>query len=330
MQRSATELQSNTVKILFPKITFDNFLSFQTSVKTEIENTSSKPSIDFREPSPTNTEPDSLELIYALQGHSIVQPNSPEQLFHPPEKSSSSTTASSQVTSSDRYVSYAIHQMDDSSQVTSSDRYVSNAIHQMGDSSQERLPALPIAADIPIYKSIEENLVLEPIVSSNQSIAKEDDSTEFDATENLTSLSDEVLLQRLHKSAANRQQYLDTSSTDDDVDEEFEQNDLTDIDRIIERLAQPSSDLNINEEPYQRYDLATTPSSNDSSSSSRQQADDIYLIPGYPGLWRPSVDNDSSSIPIDYDADDERKGSTRTRVSLIHSQKFLLLIPNSS
>jgi hypothetical protein len=288
MQRSTTGFESDSVKIAFSIQKFEkSHFHFQTSAKTEIENIPSKVSSALGESSPTNTEPDSLELIHALRGHSIALPNSPEQILQPPEKSSSSTTTSSQITSSDRYVSYAIH--------------------QMGDSSQERLPSFPIAADL-------------PIVNIHQSIIKEDDSTEFDATENLTSNSDDVFPQKLYPSAANRQKNLDTSSTDDDVDDdEFEQHDLTDIHRIIDKLTLPEQNLSPNEEPYQRYDLATTPSSNDSSSS-RQQADDIYLIPGYPGLWRPSADNDSSSLPIDYDADDERKGSTKTRVGYSYSE----------
>jgi hypothetical protein len=215
-------------------------------------------------------------------------------MFYPPEKSTSTTT---------------------SSQITSSDRYVSYAIHQMGESSQERLPSFPIVADIPIYKTIEEDVLLKPNIIDTQLITKEDDSTEFDATENLTSYSDDILLQRLHTSAINKQKKFDTSSTDDDVDDEIEQHDLTDLERIIDKLAQPSS-LSLNEEAYQRYDLATTPSSNDdSSSSSRQQSDDFYFIPGYSGLWRPSAENDNTNIPIDYDADDERKTATKTRVS---------------
>ena len=321
MQRSMTGFESDSVKIVFSIQKFEkSHFHFQTSAKTEIENIPSKVSSVFGESSPTNTEPDSLELMHALRGHSIALPTSPEQILQPPEKSSSSTTTSSQVTSSDRYVSYAIHQMNDSPQISNSDRYVSYAIHQMGDSSQERLPSFPIAADLPIYRNKEENRSLEPIVNIGPSIIKEDDSTEFDATENLTSNSDDVFLQKLYPSATNREKNLDTSSTDDDVDDdEFEQHDLTDIHRIIEKLTEPEQNLSTNEEPYQRYDLATTPSSNDSSSS-RQQADDIYLIPGYPGLWRPSADNDSSSLPIDYDADDERKRSTKTRVGYSYSQ----------
>jgi hypothetical protein len=294
MQRSATEPQSDSVKIFFQTKFQKTSFSFQTSVKIEIENNPSKSSVNFRESSPTNTEPDSFELMNALRGHSIVLPYSPEQIYYRPEESPSTTT---------------------SSQITSSDYYVSYAIHQMGDSSQERLPSFPIAADIPIYKTIEEDILLKPIIIDNRLILKEDDSTEFDATENLTSYSDDLLLQRLHTSTMNRQKNFDTSSTDDDVDEEIEQHDLTDLERLLDKLTLPNTSSNINEEAYQRYDLATTSSSNDSSSSPRQQPDNIYFIPGYSGLWRPSSDNDNKILPIDYDADDERKTATKTRVS---------------
>jgi hypothetical protein len=183
----------------------------------------------------------------------------------------------------------------------------------MGDSSQERLPAFPLAADLPIYKNFEENTLPKPLVSSHQT--KEDDSTEFDATDNFTSYSDDILLQRLQTSITNRQKRFDASSTDDDVDDEIEQHDLTDLEHIIDKLAQPSSSVSRDEGPYQRYDLATTPSSNDSSSSSsRQRPGDIYYIPGYSGLWRPLGDNDHTNLSVDYDADDERKTTTKTRV----------------
>ena len=188
----------------------------------------------------------------------------------------------------------------------------------MKDSSQERLPSLPIAADIPIYKTIDEqeNNLLEPDIIVQQSILKEDDSTEFDATENLTTNSDDILLHKLHTTVRNRQKNIDASSTDDDVDDEIEQHDLTDLERLIDKLAQPDENLNTNEEDYQHYELATTPSSNDSSSSARQQTDDIYFIPGYAGLWRPSVDNENvNNSSIDYDADDERRTGAKTRVS---------------
>ncbi|CAF2940207.1 unnamed protein product [Rotaria sp. Silwood2] len=285
MQKSASELESDSI-----------------SLNTEIENIQSKLTIDRCESSATNTEPDSLELVHTLQGHSIVLPNEPQPLFRPPEKSSSSTT---------------------SSQVTSSDHYISYAIHQMRDSSQERLPTIPLAADIPIYKNTDENIFYEPIDNVNQRIIKEDDSTEFDATENLTSFPDDIGAQKFYTLHENKQQHLETSSTDDDVDEEFEQNDLTNIHHIIDQLAQPNSSLNENDEAYQCYDLATSPSSNNSSSSLRQQSDDVYLIPGYPGLWRPSASNYSPSLPKEDDADDEGKiaSENQTIIRTIDSTK---------
>jgi hypothetical protein len=296
------------VKILvekkFPRTRF----SFQTSIKTEIENTLSKTSIDLSESSPTNTEPNSLELMHALRGHSIALPNSSEQIFHPSDKSSSST-ASSQITNSDRYVSYAIH--------------------TMHESSQDLLPAIPIAADMPIYKNMEEKTLLEPMVILNQSTIKEDDSTECDASDELTSYSDDILLRKLRK-----QNDLDSSSTDDDVDEEFEEHDLIDLHRMINKLTQPSDDLSTNEDAYQVYDLATTPSSNNSStSSSKQQPDDVYIIPGYPGLWRPPADNGTANLPKDYNADDQRQTVTKTRVGHLDDaacSKPHILVPYSS
>ena len=238
--------------------------------------------LDVHETSPGNTDADSFELMHVLRGHSIALPNSPlmqatDFSVHRIERSPSSTM---------------------SSQVTSSDRYVSYAIHEMGDSSQDRLPALPMASDLPLY------------VKDEAICAKEDDLTELDATENLTSYSDEVLMQRLYRSVQHRDEHLDASSTDEDVDDAFEHND---------RLTGPSNSADNNDEMYQRFDLATTPSSNDdSSTSSRQQADDIYLIPGYPGLWRPSADNENSQSPVNYDADDERRIIAKTKVRTTH------------
>jgi hypothetical protein len=190
----------------------------------------------------------------------------------------------------------------------------------MGDSSLERLPAFPLAADLPIYRSCEENASPKPFASSYQT--KEEDSTEFDATDNLTSYSDESLMRRLETSAANQQKDFDPSSTEDDVDEEIEQHDLTDLDHIIDKLAQPSStSISRHDESYQRYDQAVTLSSNDSSTSSpRQRLDDIYYIPGYSGLWRPFGSNENASV--DYDADDERRSVSKTRVSHMLAKNY--------
>ena len=301
-----------------------------------------------------------------------------EQLLQASEVSSSSAASSSQITGSDRLVSYAIHEMGDSSQellpalpitadmpvyaalksgsnenkdgkllqapekssssspassqVTSSDRYVSYAIHEMGDSSQERLPALPLVADMPVYEatkgSTNEEQRAEPvradsIVNINQAATKDDDLTELDATENLTSFSDDVLLQRLNASAPNREEHLDASSTDEDVDEEnfneFEPQDLTNLHRIIDQITQPSSSLSgADDQAYHRYDVTTASSSNNSSAS-KPPTDDLYMIPGYPGLWRASGDAPSTPSPLANDADDEgqsidQKPSSTVRV----------------
>jgi hypothetical protein len=267
-------------------------------------------------------------LIHALQGHSIILPSSSpvqtnptsistslvekptEQLLQTPEKSSSSTTTSSQVTSSDQYVSYAIH--------------------EMGDSSQERLPQIPLAADIPLYESIkptanenkEQEILSEPIGKINQNVTKDDDLTELDATENLTSYSDDLHLQKLNIPLSNQQENLDASSTDEDVDDEnfneFDQTDISNLYRIIDEITQQSNSLSGEfEQTYQRYDLSSS-----SSTSMKPQTDDIYIIPGYPGLWRPSADDeDSSQSALANDADDEdekNQSSTKvkTRVSL--------------
>lgn len=269
-------------------------------MKTEISNLLDNPC----EQSPTNTEPDSLELINALRGHSILHEYSPDYVHHQPEKSSSPTT---------------------SSQVTSSDRYVSYAIHQMGDSSQDRLPSFPLAADLPVYKYINENSPPNLPVTSLQK--KEDDSTEFDASDNFNCQSDDILFQKLQHAAMQRQRNLNASSTDDDVDDELEQHDLTNLEDIIDKLDQPMRIVSIDEEPYHRYELATTPSSNESSSSSaKRPVDDIYYIPGYSGLWRPSEGHDNENISIDYDADDERRSTPRIRVSFdLHGGKEILI-----
>ncbi|CAF2742586.1 unnamed protein product [Rotaria sp. Silwood2] len=291
---------------------------------TEIENVPLKLSTEFRESSPTNIEDDSLELIHTLQGHSIILPssqfvqiqtgtiNQPSistsfiekvdgQTSQVPEKSSSSTTTTS-------------------SQITGSDRYVSYAIHEMGDSSQERLPDFPVAADIPIYKLVkttsdenkEQQKLSEPNVNINQNVTKDDDLTEFDATENLT-YSDDVLLQKLYASAPNRLENLDASSTDEDADDtnfnEYEHHDISNLYRIMNEIMQQCDNLSQEYgQTYQRYDV-----SSNSSTSTKQQSDDIYIIPGYAGLWRPSADDDDSThAPITNDEDDKQQSATTT------------------
>ncbi|CAM4876183.1 unnamed protein product [Rotaria socialis] len=290
---------------------------------TEIENVSSKLSSNFHDSSPTNTEDDSLELIHALQGHSIIHPSSTFIEVQPsttnqsslstshiekidvqsaskPERSASSTTTSSQITSSDRYVSYAIH--------------------EMGDSSQERLPSFPLVADMPVYEpgkttsdgAKDEQIQSELNANINRIITKDDDLTEFDATENLT-YSDDVLLQKLHASAPNREKNLDASSTDDDVDDanfnELENNDVSNLHRVMDEMNQHHESVSQGlEQIYQRYDI-----SNSSSTSTKPTTDDVYIIPGYSGLWRSSVnDTRESSSANDADDEDDRKQSTTT------------------
>ncbi|UJR26171.1 hypothetical protein I4U23_007515 [Adineta vaga] len=284
---------------------------FQLDSAPTITETKKDLSSDLRETSPVNTEDDPSELIHALQGHSIIldtsapvrseilpmNEQSGEHLPVVQEKSSSSTTTTS-------------------SQVTSSDRYVSYAIHEMGDSSQERLPSFPIAADIPIYKSDkktsdeskDQHLLSEPIGNNNQGITKDDDLTELDATENLTSYSDDIHIQKHNALHSNQQERVDASSTDEDVDDEnfneFEQPDISNLYRIIDEITQPGR----HEQTYRRYDL-----SNSSSVSTKPQTDDIYIIPGYPGLWRPSADDDDSihsGFTNDADDEDEKNQST--------------------
>ncbi|CAF1210465.1 unnamed protein product [Adineta steineri] len=277
----------------------------------------------FHEPSPANTEDDSLELIHALQGHSIVLPSaSPiqlqsaanqssfsnsiaektdDQLLQAPEKSSSSTTTTS-------------------SQITSSDRYVSYAIHEMGDSSQERLPQFPIAADIPFYElnkiTTEENkeqqqqqVLPEPFIANNQVVIKDDDLTELDATENLTSFSDDIHLQKNNHEGRKNE---DAISTDEDVDDEnfneFEPSDISNLYRIMDEITQQNNDLSDKyDQTYQRYDI-----SNSSSFSTKPQSDDVYIIPGYPGLWKPSADDDDSNHSGFADDEDEKNQSATT------------------
>ena len=280
--------------------------------------------------------------MHTLQGHSIVPPSSPPvqtqvitdqssilapaiakspvQLAQEPEKSSSSTTASSQLTNSDQYVSYAIH--------------------EMGDSSQERLSTFPIAADIPIYASWsmrsndnkDQRIVSDSITSANQNMTKDDDLTELDATENLTSYSDDILLRKRHSSARNRQQNFDASSTDEDVDDEnfneYEQHDLSNLYRIFDEITQHTdSSSGGYGQIYLRYNL-----SSNSSTSGRTHIDDVYMIPEYCGLWRPSTDDcHRTYLPFSSDADDEdekdRPSTTpKTLVSCLcrsHTKKHL-------
>ena len=236
------------------------------------------------------------------------------------EKSSSSTTTSSQITSSDRYVSYAIH--------------------EMGDSSQERLPAFPVAADLPIYETVprlsqdekDNQVAPELVVNIHEGPNKDEDLTELDATENLTSYSDDVLVQKLQQSAPGFLETLDaTSSTDEDVDEEnfneLEEQEVSNLERIIGEMNRQSSSLSgADGQAYHRYDLFTT-SSNSTESVSKVQTDDVYVIPGFPGLWRPSADDQSTHSPFANDADDDEsqanddQATSLTRVKMRVSKR---------
>ena len=272
--QSRDELKSDSVsRTLSHPLTLS---LFQSSQRVEIAPLPLKSAVDL---SPSNTDIDSFELIHALHGHSIAVSSSSS---NEPEKRSTSTP---------------------SSQVTSSDRYVSYAIHEMGDSSQDRLPA----ADLPVTPSADERVPVKPIFFAHRPSIREEDITEWDATDNLTSFTDDILLPRLDNPTREQGEQFDASSTDEDVDDaEFEQQDPTNLRDLVQQLQEVPS------ESYQRFDLDTTPSSNDgSSSSSRQQTDDIYLIPGYPGLWRPTAE----SAAMNYDADDERRTESKTRVS---------------
>ncbi|CAF0888530.1 unnamed protein product [Adineta ricciae] len=296
-QSETTDRISEDPVVLEPiTIEIDNDVLQQlTSTNSEYENVVPNLNVDLGRISPTNTEPNSFELIHALRGHSIASPLSLDQHFRPQEKSTSSTT---------------------SSPITSSDRYVSYAIHQMHDSSQDRLPVIPISEDMPNYAIREEKRFLQPLPVAHRSALKDDDLTEFDASDNLTSQSDDILYRRLYRSSPCRLKNLDTSSTDEDVDEEFEEHDLTNIHRISDKTTETSSSISTHDERYHRYDLVTTPSSHESSPAlAKQQLDDVYIIPGYPGLWRTTTDEGDTSLPIDYDADDETKGVVRTRIA---------------
>lgn len=229
-----------------------------------------------------------------------------------------------------------------SSPVTSSDCYVSYAIHEMGDSSQDRLPALPLAADLPIYQVVlattepsvgekKQDLAVPEQKPDDHQIStllqtKDDDLTELDATENLTSYSDDILIHRLKMSVPDYDGNLDSaSSTDEDVDNDnlndLEEVDITNLHRIIEQMNnRENSSGTMNTQGYQRYDLVTT-SSNSNESGSKAQAEDFYVIPGLPGLWRPSVDDQAVEITFDRTADaDESQERSEQRTKLTHVQ----------
>lgn len=307
------------------------FIRFQTSAVTEIEQIPAKSLDEDREASPFNVEEDSLELINALQGHSILRPPSSSPPVQTPANANPSTTIEKFEESVPQTREKSSSSTTTSSQVTSSDRYVSYAIHEMGDSSQERLPAFPLAADLPIYQTVKtpseerraQQILTQPFVQPNANLVKDDDLTELDATENLTSYSDDQHVQKQHISTKNQREIVDASSTDDDVDDEnfneFDQPDVSNLYRIVGEITQQSSTFSGDDaQTYQRYDLSNT-----SSISARAHGDDVYIIPGYPGLWRPSADDlddehTHSSFANDADDEDEKKQPTstvKTRVS---------------
>lgn len=328
MQQSTVDVEAKSVNNQIEICLRNNFCNFfffvlQLSENTPVENLPSKQLTDIRDSSPGNTEDDSFELMRTLQGHSIVHttsmlsqpqtnltdqssltavtPEKADKQFSPGlERSSSSTTTSSQITNSDRYVSYAIH--------------------EMGDSSQERLPSFPIAADMPVYESVKttsdenkgEQILSVPNANVNQNISKDDDLTELDATENLT-YSDEILIQKLNASMPSKEKTLDASSTDEDVDDEnfneMETNDVSNLYRIMDEITQKNeNEAQKFEQTYRRYDV-----SNSSSTSTKPTTDDVYIIPGYSGLWKPSADDDESRQSAhDADDEDENKNLTRT------------------
>ncbi|CAF3696841.1 unnamed protein product, partial [Didymodactylos carnosus] len=222
------------------------------------------------------------------------------------------------------------------SQITSSDRYVSYAIHELGDSSVEQLSAaIPINADLPIFKNTNSDtsaqadaqikeqdvsdMVNLPVIGQQQPAPSKnkhqhqhdmDDATEFDATENITyspNVDDENLASDQIKKISKKQH---GSSTDEDADEDIMENvdnseqnlrqqGHENIYRIVREIASYSPD-----EAYRRYDTSSR-----DSSSAPAQTDDVFLIPGFPGLWR-GPDKDSSTqeeqSSFDDDADDEK------------------------
>jgi hypothetical protein len=253
---------------------------------------------DVHEQSSNNTDVDSIELIDVLRGHSIVQraPISPL-----------STATSSCV--------HPIHSYRCQSHVTDDINETMSTASSIDEWTDEPKSSA---------------LILVPQVL----LKRDDDLTEFDATENLASISDSFLFQPSNDVIQEQQNELDASTTDIDADDDddddnddddnlFERHDLINRRRPIDELTQTCNAYDMDNEPYQRYDLAMATSSHDDSfetsltsslSSCRQRTDDIYLIPGYSGLWRPSTDNECNDTSMNYDADDEQKLDKTTRV----------------
>ena len=124
-------------------------------------------------------------MIQTFQGHIIVLLNSSDQLSYQSENSSD-FTSSSHMKSSDRYISYTIHEMD--------------------DLSQECLRVISLMNDISRYNH-NECVLLESSVIDNESITK-DGATEFDAIDNLTSYPDDIHCRRSNRFNVNRSDCL--------------------------------------------------------------------------------------------------------------------------
>ncbi|CAF3909804.1 unnamed protein product, partial [Adineta steineri] len=155
----------------------------------------------------------------------------------------------------------------------------------------------------------QQQVLPEPFIANNQVVIKDDDLTELDATENLTSFSDDIHLQKNNHEGRKNE---DAISTDEDVDDEnfneFEPSDISNLYRIMDEITQQNNDLSDKyDQTYQRYDI-----SNSSSFSTKPQSDDVYIIPGYPGLWKPSADDDDSNHSGFADDEDEKNQSATT------------------
>ncbi|CAF1072145.1 unnamed protein product, partial [Didymodactylos carnosus] len=227
------------------------------------------------------------------------------------------------------------------SQITSSDRYLSYAIHELDNSSVERLDvAISVNADLPVFKSTNSDTSAQADLQVNEQNMSDvvqlpeikqqqqqllfknnhhqqhqqhdvEDATEFDATENITyslNLDDENLASDRIKKLSKKQH---GSSTDEDADEDIMEN--VDIDeqsleqqqehQNIYRIVQEVTNYSPND-AYRRYDTSSR-----DSSSAPVPTEDVFLIPGFPGLWRGPDDDDSmqrEQSSFGNDADDER------------------------
>lgn len=164
-----------------------------------------------------------------------------------------------------------------SSSSSISDHYVTYAIHRFDETSD----------DISLCKNFQRIIM-----------KKDEDPTELDATENLTSLSDEVFLQNDSNSeiSPRKTNWSSNSSTDDDVDP----NDSTDL--SMKKLTSS----------FQRYRFSQSESTNEGSSSlSKEKPEEFYLIPGFPGLWRTSNEH----LNVNFHFDDQETSEQNAQVS---------------